>query len=188
MRRYLRNRIGRTFFFTLVTDERPPILTTELGRSCLRAAFHRVRASRPFDLTAIVLLPDHLHAVWTMPETDNEYSIRWSAIKSEFTRRWLAHGGKEATPSQSRRAKQERSVWQRRFYEHTCRDDADLKRCIDYVHVNPLKHAWSSGCVNGPGRRSTGTCVLASTHATGGALTSGTETSSGTPSEEVSPP
>jgi putative transposase len=140
MRRYLRNRAGRTFFFTVVTDERRPILTTDLGRCCLRAAFHQTRASRHFELTAIVLLPDHLHSVWTLPEGDTDFSTRWRAIKSEFTRRWLAAGGGEATSSHSRSSKAERSIWQRRFYEHTCRDDADLKRCVDYVHVNPLKH------------------------------------------------
>jgi putative transposase len=140
MRRYLRNRAGRAFFFTVVTDERRPILTTELGWACLRAALHQTRASRPFELTAIVLLPDHMHSVWTLPEGDTDFSTRWRAIKSEFTRRWLAAGGSEATSSHSRSSKAERSIWQRRFYEHTCRDDADLKRCVDYVHVNPLKH------------------------------------------------
>ncbi len=140
MRRYLRNRAGRTFFFTLVTDERRPILTTDLGRTCLRNAIHAVRSTRPFELTAIVLLPDHLHAIWTMAEGDADYSLRWRAIKADFTRRWLAGGGEEATLSESRIQKGERSIWQRRFYEHTCRDEADLKRCVDYIHVNPLKH------------------------------------------------
>jgi putative transposase len=153
MRRYLRYEFGRTCFFTLVTDERRPILTTDLGRCSLRAAFLKVKASRPFELTAVVLLPDHLHAVFTLPEEDLDYSTRWRAIKTEFTRHWLAGGGTEATPSQSRRSKSERSIWQRRFYEHTCRDEADLKRCVDYIHVNPLRHglvrhvrdwAWSS--------------------------------------------
>ncbi len=140
MRRYLRNRLGRTFFFTLVADERRPILTTELGRACLNAAIVEVRSTRPFELTAIALLPDHLHAVWTLPEGDADYSTRWKAIKADFTRRWLAGGGTEGTLTPSRLAKGERSIWQRRFYEHTCRDDADLNRCVDYVHVNPLKH------------------------------------------------
>lgn len=141
MRRYLRNQTGRTYFFTVVTDERRPILTTDLGRSCLRAAFLQSKATRPFELTAIVLLPDHLHTVWTLPKGDTDYSTRWRAIKSDFTRRWLAVGGTEATRSESRISKAERSIWQRRFYEHTCRDEADLKRCVDYTHVNPLKHA-----------------------------------------------
>ena len=136
MRRYLRNRTGSTFFFTLVADERRPIFTTDLGRICLNAAILEVRSTRPFELTAIVLLPDHLHAVWTLPQGDADYSTRWKAIKSDFTRRWLAGGGTEAMPTASRLAKGERSIWQRRFYEHTCRDDADLKRCVDYVHVN----------------------------------------------------
>ncbi|HVJ88029.1 MAG TPA: transposase [Caulifigura sp.] len=140
MRRYIRNREGRCFFFTLVSDERRPILTSDLGRACLRSAFLEVKKTRPFDLTAVVLLPDHLHAVWTLPKGDCDYSTRWQAIKADFTRRWLAGGGGEGTPSESRRNKGERSVWQRRFYERTCRDEADFKRCVDYVHVNPLKH------------------------------------------------
>jgi putative transposase len=102
VRRYLRNRAGRTYFFTVVTDERRPILTTALGRDCLRAAFDHTRATRPFELTAIVLLPEHLHTVWTLPVGDLDYSIRWRAIKSEFTRRWLTGGGTEGTLSESR--------------------------------------------------------------------------------------
>jgi putative transposase len=72
-----------------------------------------------------VLLPDHLHAVWELPRGDADDSTRWRRIKSLFTRQWLAA---------------EQGVWQRRFFEHTCRDDDDLKRCADYTHVNPLKH------------------------------------------------
>jgi putative transposase len=85
-------------------------------------------------------LPDHLHAVWSLPEGDSDYSTRWQLIKRRFTRQYLKAGGAPAVASASRLAKRERSVWQRRFFEHTVRDEADLKRCVDYIHVNPLKH------------------------------------------------
>jgi putative transposase len=104
-------------------------------------------------LFAIVVLPDHLHTVWTLPAGDSDYSLRWAQIKEGFTRRFLKSGGAEATRSVSREAHRERGVWQRRFWEHTCRDEDDLKRCVDYLHWNPVKHglvsrvqdyAWSS--------------------------------------------
>ncbi len=140
MSRYRRSRMGQVYFFTVVTDHRQPILTTELGRRALRESIHKVRNEFPFEITAIVLLPDHLHAVWTMPRGDADYSTRWRLIKTAFTRIWQQEAGTVANRSHSRRRKGEQAVWQRRFFEHTCRDDEDLKRCVDYTHVNPLKH------------------------------------------------
>lgn len=140
MRHYLRSRVGHVFFFTVVTDGRREILTTDLGRRSLRKAIQVVRADHPFRLTAIVVLPDHLHAVWELPAGDADYPTRWRLIKSSFSRKRTDGGGKEGPSARSRERKGERSVWRRRFYEHTCRDDDDLKRCVDYVHVNPLKH------------------------------------------------
>lgn len=131
---------GSTFFFTVVTYKRRKILTTEFARASLRNAIRTVRQRRPFRIEAIVLLPDHLHTVWTLPAGDADFSTRWRQIKSLFSREWIQAGGVEVTQSRSRRAKGERSVWQRRFFEHTCRDKHDLKRCVDYLHVNPLKH------------------------------------------------
>lgn len=140
MRHFRRNRDGSVFFFTLVTHERRPILTSDLGRLALRTAVQTVREEHPLYITAIVLLPDHLHAVLELPHGDSDYSKRWRLIKSKFTRIWREHGGLEGDITQSRQRKGERGLWQRRFYEHTCRDDDDLKRCVDYCHVNPLKH------------------------------------------------
>lgn len=88
----------------------------------------------------MVLLPDHLHSVWELPAEDADYSLRWRLIKSGFTRLWTEAASDDGFVSWSRCRKGERGVWQRRFYEHTCRDDEDLKRCVDYIHVNPLKH------------------------------------------------
>jgi len=140
MRRYLRQREGRTFFFAVVTHERRPILTTDLGRARLRPAIFDVQQSHPFEIPVIVLLPDHLHAVWTLPHGDSDDSTRWRLIKSSFTKRWPARQGAEGIVSSSRQGKQERGIRQRRYFEHTCRDEEDLERCITSIHINPVKH------------------------------------------------
>jgi putative transposase len=150
MRRYIRSHEGRVYFFTAVTEGRRPILTTDPGRACLRAAIQAVRAKQPFDLMAIVLLPDHLHTLWQLPLGDTDYSGRWRWLKTHFTRQWLEKGGAEGPISRSRERKGEHAIWQRRFHEHTCRDDADLKRCLDYVHVNPLKHGLVARVIDWP--------------------------------------
>jgi putative transposase len=141
MPNYRRNYVpGGTYFFTVVTHRRRPILTSSLARKCLREAIRTVREERPFELIAIILLPDHLHAVWTLPREDDDYSTRWSHLKAEFTRSYLSSGGTEADRSDSRVHQGERGIWQRRFWEHTCEDEADLKRLVDYIHWNPRKH------------------------------------------------
>ena len=142
MANYLRNYApGGTFFFTLVTHQRRRILTTPSSRRLLRAAFRRVRHRWPFDVIAIVLCPDHLHTVWSLPDGDFDYSRRISLIKETFTKAYLAAGGREGYVSHSRTAHRERGMWQRRFWEHTYRGQNDLKRCVDYIHWNPIKHA-----------------------------------------------
>ncbi|MBA3484758.1 MAG: transposase [Pirellulales bacterium] len=113
---------GGTYFFTVVAEGRRPFLVDELARTCLREAIRIVRARRPFQIDAIVLLPDHLHTVWSLPANDFDYSTRWRLIKRRFTKTYLAEGGREEGRSSSRRAKGERSLLQRRFFEHTCRD------------------------------------------------------------------
>jgi len=131
---------GATYFFTAVTHERRPILTEPAARSCLRAAIQSVKRKRPFDVIALVLMPDHIHTVWALPRGDADYSTRWAQIKESFTRCHLTSGGDEAFRSTSRTRRRERGVWQRRFWEHTVRDEDDLRRCIDYIHWNPVKH------------------------------------------------
>ena len=150
MRRYIRSRIGQVFFFTVVTHDRREILATEPARKALRAAIQVVRSERPFSITAIVVLPDHLHAVWELPRGDSDYSTRWRLLKSRFTRLWLDAGGGEGLVSWSRGRIGEKGIWQRRFYEHTCRDDADLKRCVDYIHINPVKHRLVARAIEWP--------------------------------------
>ena len=138
---YRRNYVpGGTFFFTVVTNGRRPILVSDVARHALRQAFREVRSRHPFSITAIVLLPDHLHTVWTLPPDFADYSLLWRQVKSRFTQLYLQHGGVESGVSTSRDLKGERGVWRRRFYEHTVRNEQDLKRCVDYIHINPLKH------------------------------------------------
>ena len=141
MPNYRRNYVaGGTYFFTCVTYRRARILTTDLGRRCLRDAIHTVQDSHPFEMTAIVLLPDHLHAVWTLPPGDARYPLRWMRIKEEFTEAWLSNGGGELPQSVSRKKHRQRGIWQKRYWEHTVEDEDDLQRCIDCTHWNPRKH------------------------------------------------
>ncbi len=128
------------YFFTVVTHERRPILTTDLGRACLREALAAEQARATFDLFAIVLLPDHVHCIWLPPPGDSDYSTRWGKIKEGFTRRFLAGGGAEGATTGNRARHRERAVWQHRFWEHMVRDEDDLERCVSYIHWNPVKH------------------------------------------------
>jgi len=131
---------GGTFFFTVVTHRRQPILTETCSRQFLRTAFREVQDERPFTIDAIVLLPDHLHCVWSLPPGDADFPTRWRQIKKRFTQQYLDAGLPEVAVSASREHQGDRGVWQRRYYEHLIRDELDLKRCIDYLHLNSVKH------------------------------------------------
>ena len=131
---------GGTYYFTVVTHNRRPLFSDETNRAHLRNAIRSVRNRRPFRMVAIVLLPEHLHTVWELPRGDANYSTRWREIKTLFTRSYLASGGSDGAISHARKRRDEHGVWQRRFFEHTCRDELDLKRCVDYIHINPVKH------------------------------------------------
>jgi putative transposase len=137
MPEYRRLRVpGGCYFFTVNLWERRgnSLLTRHIP--LLRAAVRRVRAARPFTIDAWVVLPDHLHAVWTLPEGDDDFSTRWRLIKTFFARGLPP----DERISRSRRQARERGIWQRRFWEHAIRDDADYAAHVDYVHVNPVKH------------------------------------------------
>ncbi len=137
--RYRRSNIpGATLFFTVVTFDRKNILCSDDNPRHLREAMESVRADHPFTIDAIVLLPDHLHCIWTLPPDDNAFSKRWMLIKSRFTRKCIDPF--KGTPSPSRIKKREQNIWQRRFWEHQIRDELDYKRHIDYIHFNPVKH------------------------------------------------
>ncbi len=136
MTSYRRNFIaGGTFFFTVnLADRRQRSLVEHVEP--LRAAFRLVCDRHPFTMPAIVVLPDHLHAIWTLPEGDYNYSMRWRLIKAAFSRALPAG---EFT-SDSRQKKSERGIWQRRYWEHTICDEGDFARHADYIHINPVKH------------------------------------------------
>ena len=141
MPNYKRVRLeGGTYFFTVVTMNRMPILTTPLARRCLSKAFALTKKRYPFKLKAICLLPDHLHCVWTLPESDSDYSTRWSFLKGTFTRLYLNGGGVQGTKNASRKVRHEAGIWQRRLWEHLIRDDKDYYNHLDYLHYNPVKH------------------------------------------------
>ena len=133
---------GGTYFFTAVTLGAGRFCPATWPRRCLHEAIDTVRKKRPFDLVAIVLLPDHIHTVWTLPQGDAGYPTRWKRIKEEFTVAYLSQGGAEVPQSLSRQRQGERGVWQRRYWERSVRDEEDLKRCVDYVHWNPKKHGY----------------------------------------------
>jgi putative transposase len=134
---------GGTFFFTITTQDRIPILCDKRARDALRRAMRGCASRWFYRCEAIVLLPDHLHAVWTLPDGDSDYSRRWAWIKKEFTKAWLAAGGEELPPSRGMRHEGRRGVLQPGFWEHAIRDDSDLVRHLDYIHYNPVKHGFA---------------------------------------------
>lgn len=137
--RYRRANIhGGTYFFTLVTFNRNKLFLCQDNIELLRHAFRKVKKSHPFKIDAFVLLPDHLHCIWTMPSGDADFSRRWRLIKSAFTRGCQDKFKQYNTTS--RLKKKEQAVWQRRFWEHMIRDDNDLVSHIEYIHFNPVKH------------------------------------------------
>ena len=136
MTNYRRNFLsGGSFFSTVnLADRRLRLLTEHVH--LLRQAFRDVRRHHPFALEAIVVLPDHLHTIWTLPEDDDNFAVRWRLIKSTFSR-----GIGIGEPiSASRSERKERGIWQRRYWEHTLRDERDFARHADYIHFNPVKH------------------------------------------------
>jgi putative transposase len=105
----------------------------------LQAAIERVRERRPFVIEAQVVLPDHLHTLWTLPDDDGDYPTRWRLIKEGLTRSYVSQFG-ESQRSQRRRVRGEQTIWQRRYWEHLIRNDRDFAAHLDYIHLNPVKH------------------------------------------------
>ena len=131
---------GGSFFFTVVTEGRRRLLTDEPARFALRQAIQDVRLERPFRIDGWVLLPDHLHAIWTLPREDHDYATRWRLIKGRVTRLLAEAGHDTKAMTARRRAKGQGSLWQNRFWEHRLRDDNDIRRHLDCLHFNPVKH------------------------------------------------
>ena len=132
MPNYRRAHQGPTFFFTVVTHRRQPLLCEPSVRQILRTVTLELRAQRPFEIDAWVLLPDHMHCIWTLPEGDLDYSARWGWLKKEVTKRIRMR------PAIAGSARP--SPWQKRFWEHRIRDTADYANHCDYIHFNPVRH------------------------------------------------
>jgi putative transposase len=136
MSRYRRAKVGGgTFFFTVTLADRPgDLLVRHIDR--LRRAYKFVVDRYPFETVAICILPDHLHAIGSLPPADLNFPLRWSLIKGKFSRGLPSADLR----SQSQIEKRDKGIWQRRYWEHTIRDDDDLARHVDYIHYNPVKH------------------------------------------------
>lgn len=137
MSKYIRPKItgGRVFFTVCLAERGSDLLLREV--ESLREAVRLTRKGRPFEINAFVVLPDHLHAVWTLPAGDRDFSTRWGVIKARFGL---------SVPAGTRRAshvaRRERGIWQRRFWEHHIRDDASYRACVEYCWYNLVKHGF----------------------------------------------
>ncbi|MHB9073020.1 MAG: REP-associated tyrosine transposase [Desulfobaccales bacterium] len=141
---------GGTYFFTVVTFGRQPILINDRVRTALREGIQEVRQSLPFGIEAWVLLPDHLHTIWTLPENDDNFASRWAVIKRSVSRLDNFLEGSEGPAIGSHGKRSERRVWQRRFWEHLLRDELDFQRHLDYLHWNPVKHGYVRRVIDWP--------------------------------------
>lgn len=151
MPNYRRARVaGGTYFFTVVTEGRRKILTEPESREALREAIHLVRRDHPFTIDALVLLPEHIHCLWTLPAGDTDYSKRWGLIKAGFSKRMKICPPFYDDASSSRKRHRESSIWQRRFWEHQIRDEDDFRRHMDYIHFNPVKHGLATRAADWP--------------------------------------
>ncbi|MEJ2456265.1 MAG: transposase [Candidatus Thiodiazotropha sp.] len=146
MSNYRRFRVaGGTYFFTVnLLERRRDLLVRHID--ALRAAVRATKQDRPFHIDAWVVLPDHMHTIWTLPEGDEDYSNKWKSIKIRFS---------QTLPPTERRSvvrvrKGERGIWQRRFWEHAIRDERDYATHFDYIHFNPVKHGWADKVVDWP--------------------------------------
>jgi putative transposase len=143
MPRYVRAK-GSVFFFTVVLAERPSnLLWGEIDR--FREIYRLVQQRYPFETIAICVRPDHIHALWELPEDDADFSARWSLIKSGFSR-----GLDPQLRSASKIVKREKGIWQRRYWEHAIRGETDFQRHIDYINFNPVKHGHVTRVVDWP--------------------------------------
>ena len=136
---------GGTYFFTVnLAERRSDVLVQHVDG--LRTVLKKVKEKHPFSILAMVILPEHLHAIWRLPPDDADYPLRWSLIKGGFSRILI----KSERIRASRMAKRERGIWQRRYWEHQIRDEDDLARHVDYIHYNPVKHGLVSRPIDWP--------------------------------------
>ncbi|MEW6461700.1 Transposase IS200 like protein [Pseudomonas sp. THAF187a] len=136
MSNYRRARVpGATYFFTVnLRDRTSGLLIREID--LLRETVRATKARHPFHIDAWVVLPEHMHCLWTLPPDDADFALRWKVIKFAFSKRLPVSEALSA----SQKHRRERGIWQRRYWEHLIRDERDYQRHFDYIHYNPLKH------------------------------------------------
>lgn len=134
------NTAGASYFFTVVTYRRQRFLCDDDVRHALKHAIQKVRAKYPFTIDAWVLLPDHLHTIWTLPANDANFALRWQLIKRDVSIHCGQRLYRPEWMSASKTKHRESSLWQRRYWEHLIRDEADYARHMDYSYFNPVKH------------------------------------------------
>ncbi|WP_228893796.1 REP-associated tyrosine transposase [Pseudoduganella aquatica] len=130
---------GGSYFFTVVTEQRRPILCELPLRAALKRAIASVRRKHPFHIAGMVLLPDHLHMIWTLPEGDSDFPLRVRLIKSHMSKACSALLP-DSAPNPRRQRKQCSALWQHRYWEHALQSEDDFRFHLDYVHWNPVKH------------------------------------------------
>ena len=141
---------GAAYFFTLVSYNRRQILCNEDFLQALRNSIKLIQQQYPFEIIAWVQLPDHLHCIWQMPENDAGYSMRWSQIKRLTTQACPQYHLPTHELSHSKVSRNERGIWQRRFFEHQIKNEADFLKYMDYIHYNPLKHGLVKRAIDWP--------------------------------------
>ncbi len=139
---------GGSFFFTLVTEQRRPLFASAEAVDILRMAFRVVRSAHPFELDAMVVLPDHLHCIWSLSPGDADFATRWRLIKTWFTKH--CDPALRAVPNRARVTKGQQAIWQHRYWEHALRDETDFARHADYIHFNPVKQGYASSAMEWP--------------------------------------
>ncbi|KAF1721044.1 REP-associated tyrosine transposase [Pseudoxanthomonas wuyuanensis] len=137
---------GATWFFTVNLAERRGNTRLVAHVDALRRSFALVRSRHPFHIEAIVILPDHLHCLWRLPDGDADNATRWGLIKAGFSRAIPRNERINA----SRLSRGERGIWQRRFWEHQIRDETDYAAHVDYIHYNPVKHGHADTAAEWP--------------------------------------
>jgi len=141
---------GGTYFFPVVIYRRREILAEPESRVLLREVIDTVKQRHPFNIDAWVLLPDHLHSIWTLPPGDSDYAKRWGMIKAGFSKQAKNLFHREEWLNDSKAKRRESTIWQRRYWEHQIRNEQDYQRHMDYLHYNPVKHGWVKRAIDWP--------------------------------------
>ena len=148
---YKRNFVaGGTFFFTIISYNRHKIFTSPVFRAALRKSIQQTQRHHPFEINAWVLLPDHIHCIWTLPDNDNNYSLRWAMIKNNVSQQCKYHLCNKSLLTPSKLKRNESTIWQRRFWEHTITNTDDYKKHLNYIYWNPVKHGYADSVIEWP--------------------------------------